>query len=186
MKDVDRNIIELASQGDISAFETIYKETSSFVYNVALRINRNSFDAEEVVQNVFMKVHSNLKNFAFRSTFKTWLYRITVNTAINVYRKTSGEQRRMVDYEEVSQTLSEDPLACQGLAKSDDEARLNRILGGLSPKHRACIILREIEGLSYGEIARILKVPINTVRSRLKRARQALLDEAKKGDKYAL
>jgi RNA polymerase sigma-70 factor, ECF subfamily len=180
MHDIALDVLELASRGNMDAFEEIYKVTSSFVYNVALRITPNSANAEEVVQDVFMKIYRNLNDFKFRSTFKTWVYRITVNTAINHYRKSNKEEKDRVDYDNIIESLPDKRLATEGISQSENEARLNALLDMLSPEHKTCLILREIEGLSYQEIADTLTIPVNTVRSRLKRARQALLVEAER------
>ncbi len=181
MDDIALNTLERASKGDIDAFGQLYKAASSFVYNVALKITRNSADAEEVTQDVFMKIYHNLNNFQFRSTFKTWVYRITVNTAINCYRKSAREGKDRVDYDSVIESFPGGNSTLKNIAQSDKEARLNALLELLSPEHKACLVLREIEGLSYQEIAVALRIPVNTVRSRLQRARQALLEEARKG-----
>lgn len=181
MNDVSLEILERASCGDMAAFEQVYKITSSFVYNVAFRITRNSPDAEEVTQDVFMKIYRNLKDFQFRSAFKTWLYRITVNTAINRYRRSTREQKGRIDYDNIIESLPGASSTAEDIIQRDNEARLNALLAMLSPQHKACLILREIEGLSYQEIAFALNIPVNTVRSRLKRAREALLEEARKG-----
>lgn len=178
MNDIARDVLERASAGEMGAFEEIYKATSSFVYNVALRINRNSANAEEVTQDVFLKIYRNLKDFQFRSTFKTWVYRITVNTAINHYRRFYKEEKARVNYDNVIESLPDNRPAREGITQSDNQARLNALLDKLSLEHKTCLILREIEGLSYQEIAGALNIPVNTVRSRLKRARQALLVEA--------
>jgi RNA polymerase sigma-70 factor (ECF subfamily) len=180
MNDLALDILERASAGDMNAFEQIYRATSSFVYNVAFRITRNSADAEEATQDVFMKIYRNLKGFGFRSAFKTWVYRITVNTAINHYRKSSKEEKGRVDYDNVIESLPDNRPATEGIVQSDNQARLNALLERLSPEHKSCLILREIEGLSYQEIAGALNIPVNTVRSRLKRARLALLVEAER------
>ncbi|MFH0918509.1 MAG: RNA polymerase sigma factor [Candidatus Omnitrophota bacterium] len=180
MHDIALDVLERASAGNIDAFEEIYKATSSFVYNVALRVTRNSANAEEVTQDVFMKIYRNLKGFGFRSTFKTWVYRITVNTAINHYRKSYKEEKDRVDYDNVIESLPDNRPAREGINQSDNQARLNALLDKLSPEHKSCLILREIEGLSYREISGALNIPMNTVRSRLKRARQALLIEAER------
>jgi RNA polymerase sigma-70 factor (ECF subfamily) len=180
MSSVDLTILEQASQGDLGAFEQVYRMTSGFVYNVALRITQNTADAEEVVQDVFMSVYRNLKNFKFRSNFKTWVYRITVNTAINRYRKFGKEQKNRVDFEKAIQSLPSESLTAEKAMQGDRESRLHRLLGSLSPEHKSCLILREIEGLSYQEMASALNIPVNTVRSRLKRARQTLLENARK------
>ena len=180
MKDIALDVLERASAGNMDAFEEIYRATSSFVYNVALRITRNSANAEEVTQDVFMKIHRNLKNFQFRSTFKTWVYRITINTAINHYRKSSKEERGRVNYDNIIESLPDTRVTTESISQSDNEARLSALLNRLSPGHKACLILREIEGLSYQEMAGSLSIPVNTVRTRLKRARQALLVEAER------
>lgn len=181
MHDIAPDILQKASQGDIEAFEQVYRVYSSFVYNVAFRVTRNSADAQEVTQDVFMKIYRNLKSFQFRSTFKTWVYRITVNTAINRYRKTRREEKDRVDYDNIIASFPDSRSATEGIIQSDNEARLNALLDMLSPEHKTCLILREIEGLSYREIADALKIPVNTVRSRLKRARQALWEKAGRG-----
>jgi RNA polymerase sigma-70 factor (ECF subfamily) len=181
MQDITVDILERACQGDIGAFEQIYKVTSSFVYNVAYRITSNSADAEEVTQDVFMKIYHNLKGFQFRSAFKTWVYRITVNTAINRYRQSSREIKERIDYDGLIESLPDSCSTAEGAIGSDNQEKLNLLLEKLSMEYKVCLILREINGLSYQEIAATLKIPINTVRSRLKRARQALLERARKG-----
>jgi len=184
VEDISIDVLKQAAEGDIEAFERVYRLTSGFVYNVALKIIHNYADAEEITQDVFMKVYRSLKDFHFRSSFKTWLYRITVNTAINRYRSTRREKKDRVDFDTVidivpvAQSAGDEPLA-----KSDNEILLNKLLEGLNPEYKACLVLREIEGLSYKEIAVSLSIPVNTVRSRLKRAREALL---KLGGKDAL
>ena len=181
MNDIAIDTLERASQGDIGAFEQVYKAASDFVYNVAFRITRNSADAEEVTQDVFMKIYHNLKNFNFHSAFKTWAYRITVNTAINRYRKSVREEKGKVDYDSIIESFPDSRSTTEDIIQSDNEISLNALLGVLTLEHKTCLILREIEGLSYQEIAAALKIPVNTVRSRLKRARQALLKEVKNG-----
>lgn len=180
MHDITPDILKSASQGDLGAFEQVYKAFSNFVYNVAFRVNRNSADAEEVTQDVFMKVYHNLKGFQFHSALKTWLYRITVNTAINYYRKSKREEKDRVDYDSIIGSLADSHSTVEDIIQRDHETRLNALLKILSPKYKVCLILREIEGLSYQEIAASLKIPVNTVRSRLKRARQELLEVARK------
>ncbi|MDD5565495.1 MAG: sigma-70 family RNA polymerase sigma factor [Candidatus Omnitrophica bacterium] len=181
MGDIDSAIIEKAASGDMEAFEQVYRTFSGFVYNVALRVTRNSPDAEEVTQDVFMKIFHELRQFQFRSAFKTWVYRITTNTAINYYRKTKRERKDRVDFEGVIDTVRSDYSTRDEVMRNDSESKIRALLEVLSPAHKMCLILREIEGLRYQEIAAILAIPVNTVRSRLKRARQALLEAAQRG-----
>ena len=177
IQSISPDIIHKAAVGDIQAFEEIYKGASSFVYNVALRTSRNREDAQEITQEVFLKVFKSLQDFRFRSSFKTWLYRITVNTTLNVLKKTAYDRRRQFTYHEnISAELPAQTEAAEtSLEQRDRKEQVNKMLESLSPEYRACIVLREIQGLPYDEIAQALKININTVRSRLKRAREILL-----------
>jgi RNA polymerase sigma-70 factor (ECF subfamily) len=171
------DIIHKAAAGDIQAFEEIYKSASSFVYNVALRTARNREDAQEITQEVFLKVFKSLRDFRFQSSFKTWIYRITVNTALNVLKKAAHDRRRQFEYHEnISAELSgQTGTAVTSSEQRDQQVQVGKMLDALNPEQRACIVLREIQGLRYNEIAQALKININTVRSRLKRAREMLL-----------
>lgn len=182
MEDIKRDIIELAVQGDMEAFERIYKACSGLVYSIALRITNNRQDAQEVTQDVFIKLYHNIRYFEFRSSFKTWVYRIALNTALNAYKSIARDRNRRQDYDSVidTQEVSHEGEAeiIKHEARTQAEGLVQSFLDRLNPDQRACITLREIEGLSYQEIADILKTNINTVRSRLKRARQALMEQA--------
>lgn len=174
MEDISRSIVIQAAKGDTEAFEAIYRAISNFVYRVALRITNNHDDAEDVTQDVFIKIYQNLNNFQFRSSFKTWAYRITVNAAINACKGTGrGFDRRDEDTTVMNQDAS--AMTETDMDKKDTEKLIASLLKILNPDQRACIVLREIEGLNYQEISEVLSVNINTVRSRLKRARETLL-----------
>lgn len=179
--EIAQELIERAGRGDMPAFEELYKASSGFVYNVALRVTRNYADAQEVTQDVFLKIYHSLKDFRFRSAFKTWAYRITVNTAINRYRRVKKEKQYRADYNDALEYPAAGNPAADWAIKSDNQERLDKLLDSLIPEHKICLILREIEGLSYQDIAAALRIPLNTVRSRLKRARQALLEVTRKG-----
>ncbi|MCK4917142.1 MAG: RNA polymerase sigma factor [Candidatus Omnitrophica bacterium] len=175
MQDIPREALKRASEGNIDDFEVIYKATSGFVYSVALGITKNRSSAEDVVQEVFLKIYKSLNNFQFRSTFKTWVYRITINTAINKYKnklkygslKNKYEQEVRYDYfYNQSESL---------IDKQDNKKFLAVLLDKLNVNQKTCIILREIEGLTYKEISEVLNVKVNTVRTRLKRARETLM-----------
>ena len=178
--DIGRELVIKAKGGDMAAFEEIYRLTSGFVFNVALRIARRHADAEDVTQEVFVKMHKNLGQFGFQSSLRTWLYRITVNTAISRCRKNTGEANAITKYKNhlATEPVSE-PFA-NPIHKNDNETIVATLLAKLDPEQRACIVLREMEGLAYSEIAEILNIPMNTVRSRLHRARETLLELSKK------
>ncbi len=193
MEDISKNILMRAASGDMEAFEIIYRAASDFIYRTALRITNNKNDAEDVTQDVFIKIYQNLKQFQFRSSFKTWAYRITVNTAINTCKGISREMDQRIDQgidqsdndsSFMNRYMNRDrdpdqytspPMPEADLDKEDNEKLVASLLAKLNPDQRACIVLREIEGLNYQEIAEVLKININTVRSRLKRAREILL-----------
>jgi RNA polymerase sigma-70 factor (ECF subfamily) len=179
MEDISRDILIRASQGDMDAFEHIYKATSGFVFNVALRITNSSHDAEEVTQDVFMKVYRSLPAFEFRSSLRTWIYRITVNAAINSRKRISKETDRRSDYDTAIKTQCAPETADARVNQADQERVVASLLSALNPDQRACVVLREIEGLSYQQISEVLKININTVRSRLKRAREVLMASRK-------
>ena len=182
MQDISGDTLSRAAEGDLQPFEVIYKATVNFVYNVVFRIVNNREDAEEVTQEVFLIIYRKLSGFRFESSFKTWVYRIAVNCAINFAKKRAKTKNRMVEYDDqlIMETVS------SGAGKEMDEEHrdkiVERLLSVISPDQRACVVLRNIEGLSYQEIAQTLKININTVRSRLKRAREKLLALGKKVD----
>jgi len=180
MIDIPRDTLTQAAEGNLGAFEQVYNAASGFVYTIALRITNNKSDAEEVTQDVFMQIFKNLKNFKFESSFKTWIYRIAVNTAINKYKRTSQERRRLT-YEDISDIQGNIDRTAEFINAESAQVKAATLLSLLNPEQRACILLREMEGLSYKEIAGALKININTVRSRLKRARQALMASASRG-----
>jgi len=180
MEDIAQDTLIKASQGDMKAFEDVYKASSSFVYNVALRVINNREDALEVAQEVFLIIHDKLKSFRFESSFKTWAYRITANTAINYAKKNA--RTKTVPFEE---SYGEGAVMSDVHTQMDQEHQeqlVEKLLAELNPDQRACVVLRDIQGLSYEEIAQTLDININTVRSRLKRSRAKLLSLRKAVD----
>jgi RNA polymerase sigma-70 factor (ECF subfamily) len=175
MQDIHEDFVRKASEGDVESFEKIFRSYADYVYNIALRIVQNREDAQEITQEVFVSVYHNLKNFRFQAKLKTWIYRITVNMAINRTKKESKMKDRTVDYDDAS--ISGNPLSSldDRVEKEYKESIIKKLLDALTPEQRACIVLRNIEGLSYQEIAQVLNIGINAVRSRLKRAREKAL-----------
>ncbi|MBM4128996.1 MAG: sigma-70 family RNA polymerase sigma factor [Nitrospira sp.] len=180
MDEISQDIIIKASEGDADAFELIYKTYSKAVLNVAFRMVDNMADAEEVTQQVFLTIYQKLDKFQFQSSMKTWIYRIAVNTAINYGRGVSKERDRTVEYREGFHSQSSVGEMEMFIKREDRAEMINSFLRVLTPDQRACIVLRSIEGMSYQKIAETLKININTVRSRLKRAREQLLVLRKK------
>jgi RNA polymerase sigma-70 factor, ECF subfamily len=178
MINISKDLMFRAARGDMAAFEEIYKISSGYVYAVAYRVTGKKEDAEEVTQDVFISVYRNLRSFAFRSAFSTWIYRIAMNTAINLYRKRSKERGRTVPFDDAMGTKDhahKGDDASRSLEKKDNEKLVQSMLGCLPEDQRACIVMKDLEGLKYEEIARALNINLNTVRSRLSRAREKLV-----------
>ncbi|WP_162532247.1 RNA polymerase sigma factor [Candidatus Scalindua japonica] len=173
---LDENTIIDALEGDADAFESIYNEYSGFVYNVALRVVNSADEAQEVTQEVFLTVYRKLKSFKFKSSLKTWIYRITVNMAIDYARKRSKERDHSELYTENNKRQKTIDTVSEEIEREQQEKTISTLLETLNPDQRACIVLRSIEGLSYQEIADALNININTVRTRIKRARGKLID----------
>ena len=179
--DRDRRLVARAVAGDRHAYGELVELYQKRVYSVAFGILRNRDDAWDISQEAFVKAYRNLERFQGQSAFYTWIYRITYNLAIDHYR--SKGRRDVTRVEEPGQM--EQALQNQGKptfnvdpSEMTDRAELSRVLheamSKLSEKHRAIIVLREVEGLSYEEISSILGIKKGTVMSRLFHARKNL------------
>lgn len=166
-----------ASRGDVEAFRLLVEEHSGLVYRVALRI-LGLEDAQDASQEVWIRVWRNIKNFRGDSAFSTWLYRITVNTCLSVRRKEARRGEREYSGDEMP-FLPEprggdaDPEAAALSAEKREE--IQDALGHVRAEHRAALVLRHMEGLSYAEIARVLEVPDGTAKGWVSRGRAAML-----------
>jgi len=175
MREIAKDVIEKAALGDMAAFEEIYKSFSSTVYTIAFNITRNRQDAEEATQDVFVKIFRKLPDFKFESSFGTWVYRITMNTAINIYHSRTRHRQKTVNLDEIGDVTDPGFSASKdALDRESAGSKVADLLRRLTPEHRSCIVLRELEELDYKEIAEVLRIPLNTVRSRIKRAREAM------------
>lgn len=171
--------LELAEQhryGDPEAFEEIYRRFASMVYNLAYRLSGKGDVAEDLAQEVFIRIYRHLGRFNGRSTLKTWIYRITLNHCRSrlgrrrlplqpLSEPDGGEQLQIAD----TRRGPEDHVLAHDAAR-----RIGAGLQQLRPVFREAVVLRDLEGLSYEEIAVILGVRIGTVRSRIARGRDKL------------
>ena len=174
-QEINLAVIERAASGDVAAFEVIYQAYSGFVFHVALRVCRGRDEAEEITQEVFMTVYRKLGSFRGQSSLKTWVYRVTVNTALN-YLKRESRHRDTVPADEQVLTAVAHPAVVSQMSEQEYQTTLvDRLLAGLTPEQRMCVVLRNMEGLSYEQIAQALKINLNAVRSRLKRAREKMI-----------
>lgn len=178
---MDRNeaddLIAGFKRGDKSAFETIILEYQDRIYSLCLYMLGNKHDAEDAAQDTFIKAHQGLNNFRPEAALYTWLYRIAMNTCIDHKRRPFFESifRRSDTGEEMVINLpSELPSPEKEYESRQIQVALQKALGKLSPILRAVIVLKEIEGLSYEEMANTLDVSIGTIKSRISRARDEL------------
>jgi RNA polymerase sigma-70 factor (ECF subfamily) len=174
----DRELVEKARTGDRRAFGKLVEKYQRRVYSLAFGILRQREDAWDVAQEAFVKAYKKLDRFEGTAAFYTWLYRITYNLSIDTLREKT--RRETVDLDEgkkVEDALDGDP-ASEHPDQMAQRKELHRVLQAamskLSDKHRAIIVLREVEGLSYEEMAEVLGISKGTVMSRLFHARQNL------------
>jgi RNA polymerase sigma-70 factor (ECF subfamily) len=175
MQQIPKEVIAAAADGDIRAFEQIFNAYVDMVFNIALRSSRRREDAQEITQDVFLAVHRKLKDFRMQSSLKTWIYRITVNMTINHLKKESRFRDKAVAFDDALTPAPEGSDIGRAAEREYLNGVTRRLLDALTPEQRVCIVLRNFEGLSYEEIARALGIELNTVRSRLKRAREKLI-----------
>jgi len=180
MQNIKEETIRQAAGGDIKAFESIYKTSSPLVYTIAQRISGSTYDAEDITQAVFLTIHKKLNQFRFESSFKTWIYRVTLNTAFNHMRQKQREEQRMKTFKAELPQREKGYSVGDPIIDKDQQDLAASLLNELNPDQKAVLVLRSQEGLSYQEIAELLKININTVRTRIKRAREKLL--AKKSE----
>ena len=172
----ETELIAKAREGDREAFTVLVERYERRVVGVALAVVHNQDDALELAQETFVRAFENLKKFESRSSFSTWLYRIAANLSIDFWRREG--RYNVLRGEDAENELRRIPSA-QGdsyRAASQTELgdRLKGALEQLTPEHRAVVLLREVEGLSYDEISDVLQCPRGTVMSRLHYARNKL------------
>lgn len=181
----DARLVVRVLDGDEGAFRELFDRYHRRAFAIALGVVKSRQDASDIVQEAFIKVHKHIHNFQGSSSFYTWLYRIVMNLSIDQVRRT--RKRRDLDYDD---GLGRDsiqggdvgalaPAILDGnprktIMRKELRATITHALEELPEYHRAVILLREVEGLSYDEIADVLDVPKGTVMSRLFHARKKL------------
>jgi len=173
----DEKLVARTLTGDRGAFRVLVERHYTAVFRLCRSILRNSEDAEDATQEVFVRVHQNLTQFAGRGAFGAWLRRLTVNHCLNRTQSAATKaSSRSCSLDLLAETL---PAASETdpeerLLRSEERTGIKRALDELPPSQRAALSLRLIQGLSYEEIADLMGVPVNSVRSWLHRGRARL------------
>ncbi len=171
----DPGLVSAATNGDTAAFEALVRAHSGPVYAHALRFFGEPQAAEDVVQEVFVKVFRSIHSFDGNAAFSTWLYRITRNTCLDMLR--TGRRRPVpVDVLDVSLTAPDDPAA-----EAITTATVEHAMRALAPEDRDALSAIGLFGMSYSEAARALDIPEGTVKSRVFRARKTLASALRPG-----
>lgn len=180
----DRRLVEAARGGDQDAFRQLFDRYHRRAYGLALGVVKSPDDALDVVQDAFIKAHRHLEKFEGNSSFYTWLYRIVMNLAIDHIRK--RKRSRHVDFGDSLANSADDEVAGDGallprvlgqnpgksLARKEIREQIGEALASLSDNHRAVLVMRELEGLSYQEMAEVMGCSKGTIMSRLFHARK--------------
>ena len=180
----DRELVEHARAGDAQAFRMLFERYRRRAYSLAYGMLHNADDALDVVQEAFIKAHRYLDKFEGNSSFYTWLYRIVMNLAIDHIRK--AKRARHVDFNDALAHHEDDaPVGEEALlprilganphkslARSEIRDQISSALETLSENHRAVLVMRELEGLSYEQMAEVMECSKGTIMSRLFHARK--------------
>jgi RNA polymerase sigma-70 factor (ECF subfamily) len=174
----EQKLINDCLNGNSAAFGELVSRHQDRLFNTVLRLLDHPEDARDVVQEAFLHAYQSLHSFKGDARFFTWLYRIAVNTAISFKRKRRLVLRLQPTGDGSGSIDPLDPNEANrpgyAIEMAEQEKRVHEALGRLSSEHRSVLILKDMEGLKYEEMADILQVPIGTIRSRLHRARLEL------------
>jgi len=182
----DAELVERCRRADAAAFDLLIERYQRRVIGLCMRHLRSYEEACDLAQDVFVQVFQHLGKFQGKSSFSTWLYRVCLNACYNRqrYYRAKGRggvtslegilERREADADTSSLMRGKDRGALDALERKEDVQMLRQALGSLEEDQRRVVDLVDIEELSYEQASQVLKVPVNTVRSRLSRARQSL------------
>ncbi len=183
-REIDQQLVSRAQRGDKVAFELLVNKYERKLQRLLSRLVRDPAEVEDVTQEAFIQAYRALPTFRGESAFYTWLYRIGINTAKNYLTAQGRKAPATVDIDpEDAEAASENELARdsstpeQEMMSRQVAETVNAAMDALPEELRSAIMLREIEGMSYDEIAAIMNCPIGTVRSRIFRAREAIADQ---------
>lgn len=169
----ETELVRSAQNGDEEAFCILVEKYERRIYNIAYKFMRNDFDAQDAAQDAIIKMYSNIKKFSFNSAFSTWMYRVTANTCLDLLRKRKPEVG-IEEFERMAVSTDGNPLADTVNKELGDS--IKNAVRRLPEKYIPVIVLKDMEGLKYEEIAEVLQISVGTVKSRISRAREKLRD----------
>ena len=178
----DHSLVQAYRAGRTEAFEVLVKRYQQRLYPTILRLVGSAEDAEDILQDTFVRAFEKLDQFQGDSSFYTWIYRIAVNLALSGHRRRRiranlrfrHRPSRSQGLEPADESSDSDPSA--PMERAERERIIAAALNRLSPEHRAIVVMKDYDGHRYEEIGAILNIPVGTVRSRLHRARCELRD----------
>lgn len=174
VKEIDTALVRACQRGDIEAFEQIFRVYRNPVFRLAYRFTGNRDDAEDLTQEIFLKVFENIGSFRYESSFATWLYRIAVNTCMNFQRdKKPAESLGVTD--DLGSSVSPEAICERGELQRKIEAEIASLPSPL----KIAFLLVVVEGMTYREASEILGLSVDALRMRVSRARQILREKLK-------
>lgn len=168
----DEILLARYKQGNAHAFRELVERYSSSLYNLAYRLLRDPMEAENVVQETFLRVITSVERVRLDLPFKPYLYRIAVNYCYDLLR--AKKEYVIGDLESVGELAEDAPEILERIEKEELQSRLRQAIEILPPQYRTVIVLRYVDEFSYEEIAQVLNLPLNTVRTHLHRAKERL------------
>lgn len=179
----ERRLIRKAKAGDQQAFGALLSKHEMRMYNIAYRMMGNSEDAMDMVQEAMIKVYRSLGRFEGSAQLGTWLYRVTTNTCLDELRRRKLRQTVSLD-ERMEKGAPSPPDHIfakpeEAVEQMEKNQALRAAIKKLTPEHQAAIVLRDMQGMTYQQAAKIMDCPIGTMKSRVNRARAALREELK-------
>lgn len=180
--DADLELVERHRRGDPTAFDEVFERHQKLVYNVALRLSGDRERAADLTQEIFLRIYRHLGRFEGRSSLETWIYRVAINCCRSRLSRRRPKTQSLPEAaaEVIEELRDAAPNPERRAISRDTGRRLAGALSSLPAPFREAVVLRDVEGLTYKEIAEVLSVRIGTVRSRIARGRERLREMMEK------
>jgi RNA polymerase sigma-70 factor (ECF subfamily) len=173
----DAECVRKLQRGETDAFEILIRRHQKAIFNLVYRMLGDYDEAAEISQEAFLSAYRAIANFRGDSNFSTWLYRIALNHATTRRKSVNARQQRSVSIDNTEPPVDPHPGPAETMEKKEIRQRVQHALNRLEPEDATIILLRDLQDAPYEEVARVLEIPLGTVKSRLHRARQALRSE---------